>query len=729
MIDKSQTYFEQKYSTLIENGHSCDDASLAVIDAYLAGKPIRSKQQKKVNKSNLFWSSQFIWDFSFEVLNSDSFVLALSRYFTQSFTSNFNLIAHITKKSSSSVNKSICRSEIVLRPQSDKWLEVKKLGEHFPNELTELIQVCEQFQIAHKQRLGLLVKHQEPFKNLSVFELLSYSSLYAFKGFVEPSYSFDGELLSTSVKFNAMTKILEWKLSISEPSSFKITDITIAKSLKVHLSPIIFPSNDDSTIADALLHQFSALVQAQIELNEFLSRSVVPFCFDDEKHYFLNGSQLNCKTLDDTGDKAWQRNGRKLMLLDGYWFNRGIAEFANLGLAEKQIGSEDNHHMNQIAYVKALGSTMQLNDIYGIDESISTDSGTDVNIFQALLSLELMIAFYSKDYVEVFYHEYQNTGHWQSALSMLAMSGLLDKTGNNFHNRFPLTWLSWKQKAKNIVGWTVSDVFPNGNLKAAEAILDFWSLDFKKWSMALKSNNTQNLPELTERPIFKVGNYSVQLPWMMANQLTGVNVINNLRRFANTRSELKSETARIEERLGESFKKRGFKVLASYTPLNSDSAGEIDLICKLNDIVLVIEVKSTYRRNSLKEALQYKNNALRKAGLQIKRKTEAIAQLVSTDEKFASLLGIKSVPHCKVIGWIADTSLEFDHEYFSGYLKLSIEELHIALNDDAALLMDIKNIASSNEGNERVTSLYQEGFSAESFVNVIEQSKIWKLTL
>ena len=77
------------------------------------------------------------------------------------------------------------------------------------------------------------------------------------------------------------------------------------------------------------------------------------------------------------------------------------------------------------------------------------------------------------------------------------MSGLLDKAGNNFQNRFPLTWLSWKKKAKYIVGWTVSDVFPNGNLKAAEAILDFWSLDFKKWSMALKNNNTQNLPKLT----------------------------------------------------------------------------------------------------------------------------------------------------------------------------------------------------------------------------------------
>jgi len=564
---------------------------------------------------------------------------------------------------------------------------------------------------------------------VTVFELLSYSSLYAFKGFVEPSYSLDGELLSTSVKFNAMTKTLEWKLSISEPSSFKLTDINIAKSLKVHLSPVVFPSSEDSSVPDSLLHQFSELVQAQVELNEFLSRSVVPFCFDDEKHYFLNGSRLECKTLDDAGDKAWKLNGRKLTLLDGYWLNRGIAEFASLGIAEKQIGSKDNHQRNQIAYIKAFGSALQLNDIYGIGETVSTDSGMDVNILQALLSLELMIAFYSKDYVEVFYSEYENTGHWKSALGMLAMSGLLQKSGKDFQNRFPLTWLNWKQKAKNIVGWTVSEAFPNGNLKAAEAILDFWSLDFKKWSIALKNNNTQNLPELTERPILKLGNYSIQLPWMMASQLTGVNVINNLRRFANSRSELKSETSRIEESLGESFKKRGFKVIASYIPLNSDSAGEIDLICKLDEVVLVIEVKSTYRRNSIKEALQYKKNALRKAGLQIKRKTEAITHLLLTDDRFKSLLGITDASHCKVIGWIADTSIEFDHEYFNGFLKVSIEEMHIALNDDAGLLMDIEEIGSLDENDGELTSLYQEGFSGESFVDVIEHSKIWKSVL
>jgi Holliday junction resolvase-like predicted endonuclease len=712
---------------LIVKGHSCDEASFEVINAYLAGKPTRAKKKIKINKEDLFWSSKILWNFSAEVLSSDDFVLALSKYFTQDSTSNYDLLKHVAQISPRAIGMGIRRSEIVLRPKSEKWVEVNKLGAYMPDELSELIKVCEQFKTAHRQRQDLLDKCQEPFKKLSIFELLSYSSLYAFRGFVKPSASLDGDLISVSSQFRAMTKILEWKLSIAEPTLFKLTDKSIADSLKIHLSPIVFPSNEDSTVPDVLLHRFSELVQVQVELDEFLSRCVVPFCFEEEKIYVLNGSQLALTALNDKEDKAWKLNGRKLTLLDGYWFNRGLAEFIDLGMAEKQIGSKDNHEQNQTAYIKALGSVLQLNEIYGLDETVSTDNGMDVNIFQALLSLELMIAFYSKDYVEVFYREYDNTGHWQGALGMLAMSGLRDQSSKNFQNRFPITWNNWKQKAKDIVGWTVSDVFPNGNLNAAEAILDFWSLDFKKWSIALKNNNTQNLPELTERPMLKLGNYCIQLPWMMANQLSGVNIINNLRRFANKRAELKSETSRIEDRLGASFKKRGFTVLANYMPENWDgfNPGEIDLICKLDGVVLVIEVKSTYRRNSQREAIGYKNNALRKAGIQIKRKTEAVEHLLLVDAKFRLSLGIDKTERCNVIGWIADTSVEFDHEYFNGFLKVSIEELHIALTDDAELLVDITKLGWQGDNDDDLASLYQEGFGIESFVDVIDHSKVW----
>ncbi|MEL0659858.1 NERD domain-containing protein [Psychromonas arctica] len=238
------------------------------------------------------------------------------------------------------------------------------------------------------------------------------------------------------------------------------------------------------------------------------------------------------------------------------------------------------------------------------------------------------------------------------------------------------------------------------------------------------------MPQLTERPIFKIGHYSVQLPWMMAGQLTSVNVINTLRRFANKRPELQSETSRIETRLGAQFKQRGFTVIEGYEPKRTDNfnSGEIDLICVLNNIVLVIEVKSAHRRTSKREAIRYKHNTLRKAGQQIKTKIEAVNSLLETDESFRALLGIKSPMDCNVIGWIADTSLEYDHEYFNGYLKVSVEELHIALRDEAEILVDlVEGTRQSKQHDKAKTTLYPNGFSCRTLVDVIQKSKIWSM--
>ena len=177
-----------------------------------------------------------------------------------------------------------------------------------------------------------------------------------------------------------------------------------------------------------------------------------------------------------------------------------------------------------------------------------------------------------------------------------------------------------------------------------------------------------------------------------------VNVINTLRRFANKIPELQSETSRIETRLGAQFKQRGFTV---------------------------IEVKSTYRGTSKREAIRYKHTTLRKAGQQIKRKTEAVNSLLETDESFRAFLGIKSSMDCHVIGWIADTSLEYDHKYFNGYLKVSVEDLHIALRDEAEMLVDFMALDESKVKHNELTTLYPQGFSVMEFIKVVQESKVW----
>jgi hypothetical protein len=112
------------------------------------------------------------------------------------------------------------------------------------------------------------------------------------------------------------------------------------------------------------------------------------------------------------------------------------------------------------------------------------------------------------------------------------------------------------------------------------------------------------IPELYERPIFKFGKHIFQFPWMVAFQNNSTAALNNLRRIGAKRIDARSETAAIELRLAECFKKRNFNVLLNYHPQKSPEydPGEVDLICALERHIFVLEVKSTFLRSTKKDA-------------------------------------------------------------------------------------------------------------------------------
>ena len=163
--------------------------------------------------------------------------------------------------------------------------------------------------------------------------------------------------------------------------------------------------------------------------------------------------------------------------------------------------------------------------------------------------------------------------------------------------------------------------------------------------------------------------------------------------------------------------------------------GEVDLICFRDNQLLIIEVKSTFRRKSLKEIWLHRTNTLRKAGLQLSRKVEAIKTAIVSDPSLKKTLGLKpGNKSLSVHGWIVDTSIEHDHEYFSDFLKISFEEVLIALRDDSHLLHDPSGLLNENHINSETivaseiqesSTLYPNGFSGNYFIEVIEQQTIW----
>jgi hypothetical protein len=712
----NQNYYDKKFTSCLASDKSKGEAAQIVIDAYLDNKPSGSKKKKvsPEERHQLFWHSEFCQFIPLEVYSSESFVLALTRYFSQDLVSNFTLLQVIASKSPLSVKNAVRYSALVLRPNANKWQELQKLAESGANEFDELIAIIRLMHKEHEILLRDLEQTQKELNSLTPLSCLIYISLFAFEYLLGDDNGNDGDSpVNNDMEeaWSAFKNILAWKLESSDIKGFDLTENSILETVKEHLIPFLFPSAEQK-IHTQTYQKVTELIIKQISLNSFISQSVDAFCFDDSIAFKIEKGIAVIEDVDVPAKLAWQSNGHKLKLLDGYWFNRGVDELIASGMAEQQIGSKENHEANQLSIIKTFSNQLRLVEVYGLNEYLTADTGLRVNLYEALLSLNLMSAFFNKDFVSPYQQYLLEEKSWLAAISRLAFEGM-----QQGENRFPITWSSKKDKVARIKAWTVNTSLPYGNQKAAEAIIDFWSHDLKFTSKKLQNEKSPLvlIPELYERPIFKFGKHIFQFPWMVAFQNNSTAALNNLRRIGAARTNTRNETAAIELRLAENFKARGFTVLLNYHPEKTPESdpGEIDLICVLEGHVLVLEVKSTFLRSTKKDAWFHKTRTLRKAGQQVGRKVNAVKQALLNDEHFKSSLGLNSRDIKPLVtGWIVDTSIEHDHELFSGYLKVSLEEIIIALKDDSQLLFDIGNFAEGQEmqGDPNCT-LYSSGFT------------------
>lgn len=730
--------YEIRFEQSIAAGLPVPDAAIEVIEAYLDGKPARRGKHavKAAERDAVFWTCQFLTALPIEVYEKLPFVLALARYMGQEKIANFELIRHLAQVTPETVRQAARYSSLVLRQHSMRWKEIEQLAVTMPAEFGEFCRVCHTFDGAHRERVEEVEAYRKLLAKLSPLDLLIYASVYAFEHLLPEALLPDDEH-ETELAWYAINDILTWKLQTSTDKALHLTESIIGSSLRTHLSPFLFPSPHASKTVWDIYHAFGRLVAAQVELNEFLERSVDAFCYKDSIRFEFSGTILEIVELDPEAHEVWKRNGEKLARLHNYWFYRALDEFVLSGMALVQLGRPENQEANQFAYIKAIRTQLQLTEVYGLDESIVTETGLQVDLFQALLSLELMTVFYNTDFLMPYIEHLNETGHWRLALARLAMGGIIQ----GMQNRLPVTFSEREAKIKNIQPWTVSKDFPRGNAKAAEAILDFWSSDLRALSAQLREGGPMLIPELIERPILKIGRYLFELPWLVAMQNNSTAALNNLRRLGARRAEAGVETRRIEQRLATRFEEREFRVCVNYQPPRTaeDDPGEVDLICVRDGRLLVLEIKSTFLRQSAKEAWLHKNVTLRKAGLQLRRKVEAVRAALTSDAALLSALGFeKGAETPEICAWIVDTCIEHDHEIFSGFLKVSLEEILIALRDDRHLLDDPDGLFSGQYVNtdkpslfrrQAAATLYPNGFSGNHFIKVIEEQAVWQCLL
>ncbi len=713
MTDKGERCRQQYQSVYERNqpalskGLALDESLHHFLDQRPAGKNLSALDRAQGLASASLWLDVDA------VAQSELASLALSRVLHFDNAVRVELLLHLARHNPETLRWAIRYSKLFERTESPLWLALR--AALAGDEWQIFFSVCDRLLDQLKPFDELITRSEKQLEHLTLLELFSYLSILAYQAFTE-----DGSTDPSGQQWKVYNRIILSKLRGCPEEDFRLSESRLGQSLKRHLSPIIFPESASPDLAACRenLEWLAVLIAATQERIDY-EGSIDWFCFNPDCRYQLQPGESVIYNQSEEGTERWQRTGRKSDLLWHYWMNRAVQAFVDSGMAEQIIGSPENHELNQLAYIKALRSELQLQQIYGLGDRVSLSDGSQVQLHHVLLASELTSVFFQKEFIQPFQDHFRESGVLAQALCRLAMDGVIAG-----ENRFPMTWSEEPEKIRRITGWTVCDEHPKGCAGSAKAILTFWTSDFKALSQQLKLQPGMPSPRLYEQPFYKIGRYSFQFPWVGAQQNNLTAAINNLRRVNARRADMQTETQRVELALAESLRQRGFAVDVGYRPLatEDDDAGEVDLICHQDGVLLLLEVKSGYIRSTTHEVWLHLTNTLRKAAWQLRRKQVAVLNALMTDQELRARLRYNGKkPEADLHAWIIDTSIELDGHSVDGFRVVSREALEVILRNEKQLLRPIDQLDEESRD-----SLFPDGFTAGRLVAVVESDELWR---
>ena len=361
-------YYERLHLRLLAEGLSAREAMAEVAEAYLDGRPekVNGHKMSRSGQDNLFWTTACVKVADAQDWEGEAMGLALTRYLAQDKIAAPGLLDVLAQQAPVVLTDAVRHSGLVLRPDSPRHHELQQAAAHAPD-VAELCRVLHIFEEAHALRRDELVRCQSPFSRMSVVELLAWASLYAFEHLVPHDLHGQAPLEAggtpVTSAWDAINELLLWKLRTGESVDLRLDENDIAEQVGPLFRDWLFSMGPLPELL-ALRHaEFQALMAAQIEMLEFMSRSIGAFCWDDSIRFERRGDRLEIVETDPAARAAWQRNTCKLWQLHGYWLDRAVDAFARSDMAHQRIGRPDNEDDNRLAWIKALATRMRLSEV------------------------------------------------------------------------------------------------------------------------------------------------------------------------------------------------------------------------------------------------------------------------------------------------------------------------------------------------------------------------------
>lgn len=201
---------------------------------------------------------------------------------------------------------------------------------------------------------------------------------------------------------------------------------------------------------------------------------------------------------------------------------------------------------------------------------------------------------------------------------------------------------------------------------------------------------------------------------------------------------------RQENRIGDDFKGRGFNVVVGHDLL--DGVGEIDIVAYRENTLFLIEAKVTYARERASEAIGVLDK-LNEGSAQLHR---VMGHLSENWDSLRKTIGApEDLSAIQVLPLLVHNSLEYDHCYFDGILKVSEFELHLLFSDipdftHRLMLMHQQRFAQEKTSEEEMmrtlSEMKDEDFeeyrmfemekpTIRNLIDGIEESRFWRKVL
>lgn len=335
----------------ISKGRALDESLHHFLDQRPAGKNLSAIDRAQGLATASFWLDVDA------VAGADLASLALSRVLHFDNAASVELLLHLATHNPETLRWAIRYAKLFERTESPLWLALR--AALTGDEWQVFFGVCDRLLDQLKPFDELIAMAEKQLKHLSLLELFSYLSVLAYHAFTE-----DGSDDPSGQQWKVYNRIILNKLRACSEEDFRLSESRLGQSLKRHLSPIIFPGSSNSDVVKCRqnLESLALLIGATQERIDY-EDSIDWFCFDPECRFQLKPGESVIYNQSKAGTERWQRTGRKSDLLWHYWMNRAVHEFALSGMAEQIIGSPENHELNQLAFIKAVRSQLQLQQI------------------------------------------------------------------------------------------------------------------------------------------------------------------------------------------------------------------------------------------------------------------------------------------------------------------------------------------------------------------------------